>query len=163
MKMTRHWLIWCFGDNKWQSITWRLQRRHMSVTTFKITSYSVVFSIVLFRQSKKETSKLRITGPLWWIPVTKCQLCGKRFHAMTGTWNNDNKDRWHIFGYQGPRRCYFLVCLLPQRYITLYTTRLYVINVAGSLCSCYGPLARYAKLRVRMRRECRERFPRHRR
>ena len=24
-----------------------------------------------------------------------------------------------------------------------------------------GPLARYAKLRVRMRRECRERFPRH--
>ena len=25
-----------------------------------------------------------------------------------------------------------------------------------------GPLARYAKLRVRMRRECRERFPRHR-
>ena len=27
----------------------------------------------------------------------------------------------------------------------------------------HGPLARYAKLRVRMRRECRERFPRHRR
>ena len=27
----------------------------------------------------------------------------------------------------------------------------------------YGPLARYVKLRVRMRRECRERFPRHRR
>ena len=26
-----------------------------------------------------------------------------------------------------------------------------------------GPLARYIKLRVRMRRECRERFPRHRR
>ena len=26
-----------------------------------------------------------------------------------------------------------------------------------------GPLARYAKLRVRMRRECRERFPRDRR
>ena len=25
-----------------------------------------------------------------------------------------------------------------------------------------GPLARYQKLRVRMRRECRERFPRHR-
>ena len=31
--------------------------------------------------------------------------------------------------------------------------------------NCYnrGPLARYAKLRVRMRRECRESFPRHRR
>ena len=27
----------------------------------------------------------------------------------------------------------------------------------------YGPLARYVKLRVRMRRECQERFPRHRR
>ena len=27
----------------------------------------------------------------------------------------------------------------------------------------HGPLTRYAKLRVRMRRECRERFPRHRR
>ena len=27
----------------------------------------------------------------------------------------------------------------------------------------HGSLARYAKLRVRMRRECRERFPRHRR
>ena len=25
-----------------------------------------------------------------------------------------------------------------------------------------GPLAKYVKLRVRMRRECRERFPRHR-
>ena len=25
----------------------------------------------------------------------------------------------------------------------------------------HGPFARYAKLRVRMRRECRERFPRH--
>ena len=32
------------------------------------------------------------------------------------------------------------------------------------LCVCpHGPLARYTKLRVRMRRECRERFPRHRR
>ena len=29
--------------------------------------------------------------------------------------------------------------------------------------SKHGPLARYVKLRVRMRRECRERFPRHRR
>ena len=29
--------------------------------------------------------------------------------------------------------------------------------------SFHGSLARYAKLRVRMRRECRERFPRHRR
>ena len=29
--------------------------------------------------------------------------------------------------------------------------------------TCHGPLARYVKLRVRMRRECRERFPRHRR
>ena len=29
--------------------------------------------------------------------------------------------------------------------------------------SRHGPLARYVKLRVRMRRECRERFPRHRR
>ena len=28
--------------------------------------------------------------------------------------------------------------------------------------SVHGPLARYVKLRVRMRRECRERFPRHR-
>ena len=27
----------------------------------------------------------------------------------------------------------------------------------------HGPLTRYVKLRVRMRRECRERFPRHRR
>ena len=30
-------------------------------------------------------------------------------------------------------------------------------------CQPHGPLARYAKLQVRMRRECRERFPRHRR
>ena len=37
----------------------------------------------------------------------------------------------------------------------------------GQTLSCpylrNGPLARYAKLRMRMRRECRERFPRHRR
>ena len=30
------------------------------------------------------------------------------------------------------------------------------------LSAVHGPLARYVKLRVRMRRECRERFPRHR-
>ena len=35
------------------------------------------------------------------------------------------------------------------------------LNVLRHVCN--GPLARYVKLRVRMRRECRERFPRHRR
>ena len=34
-------------------------------------------------------------------------------------------------------------------------------TIAPDYCP-HGPLARYAKLRVRMRRECRERFPRHR-
>ena len=48
------------------------------------------------------------------------------------------------------------------------------INFASCIISCiyqwhigevliHGPLARYAKLWVRMRQECRERFPRHRR
>ena len=34
---------------------------------------------------------------------------------------------------------------------------------ASCISARHGPLARYVKLRVRMRRECRERFPRHRR
>ena len=38
----------------------------------------------------------------------------------------------------------------------------YTRNRAVTLKDVHGPLARYAKLRVRMRRECRERFPRHR-
>ena len=45
------------------------------------------------------------------------------------------------------RYCAKLSNICPQNYIVL----------------SHGPLARYAKSRVRMRRECRERFPRHRR
>ena len=37
-----------------------------------------------------------------------------------------------------------------------------VVDIAVTV-TYNGPLARYVKLRVRMRRECRERFPRHRR
>ena len=33
--------------------------------------------------------------------------------------------------------------------------------IINCFCKCNGPLARYIKLRVRKRRECRERFPRH--
>ena len=36
-------------------------------------------------------------------------------------------------------------------------------DVMAWKCFTHGPLARYVKLRVRMRRECRERFLRHRR
>ena len=45
-------------------------------------------------------------------------------------------------------------------------TTLNVICSNLNFATCYlihGSLARYVKLRVRMRRECRERFPRHRR
>ena len=42
------------------------------------------------------------------------------------------------------------------------THLLYIINTMGAdVLGTYGPLARYIKLRVRMHRECRERFPRH--
>ena len=47
----------------------------------------------LLGASIKGTSKIRITGPLWrestgdrWIPLTKGQLCGKRFDVMTSSW-----------------------------------------------------------------------------
>ena len=36
-------------------------------------------------------------------------------------------------------------------------------NLSVRLWYLHGPLARYVKSRVRMRRECRKRFPRHRR
>ena len=36
-------------------------------------------------------------------------------------------------------------------------------NQSARRCDMHGPLARYVKLRVRMRRECRERFPCHQR
>ena len=44
-----------------------------------------------------------------------------------------------------------------------YSLFLYFPHHVYRYLSWDGPLARYAKLRVRMRRECRERFPRHRR
>ena len=39
----------------------------------------------------------------------------------------------------------------------------YSVITTNMTTSWHGPLARYAKLRVRMHRLCRERFPRHRR
>ena len=39
---------------------------------------------------------------------------------------------------------------------------MYPMSLAPDPISIHGPLARYVKFRVRMRRECRERFPRHR-
>ena len=38
-----------------------------------------------------------------------------------------------------------------------------VIRIGSACYHFHGPLARYGKLRVRMRRECQEHFPRHRR
>ena len=38
----------------------------------------------------------------------------------------------------------------------------FILYLELPLSRTHGPLARYAKLRMRMRRECRERFPRHR-
>ena len=42
--------------------------------------------------NKKENTMLRIAGPWWgkstgdrWIPLTKCQQCGKCFHVMTSS------------------------------------------------------------------------------
>ena len=51
-----------------------LQWHYMSITTFQITD---CLCNMLFRHTAKE--KLRCQ----WIPLTKCQLCGKRFHGMT--------------------------------------------------------------------------------
>ena len=50
------------------------------------------------------------------------------------------------------RLCYELALGLSERATDF---------IASQICR-NGPLARYVKLRVRMRRECRERFPRHR-
>ena len=55
-------------------------------------------------------------------------------------------------------------CVVDIRASTLHATSPLHITwiIKQHRCSIHGPLARYAKLRVRMRRECRERFPRHR-
>ena len=55
-------------------------------------------------------------------------------------------------------------CIVDIRAPTLNATSPLPITwiIKQHRCSIHGPLARYAKLRVRMRRECRERFPRHR-
>ena len=51
-------------------------------------------------------------------------------------------------------------CNVSYAYMYIYHP---TIAVFKSSIPYHGPLARYAKSRVRMRRECRERFPRHRR
>ena len=55
-----------------------LQWRHVNVTASQITDNSTVSSNSLFGADIKETSKIRVTGPLWWdftgdrwIPLTK--------------------------------------------------------------------------------------------
>ena len=49
-----------------------------------------------FMLASKKTPKLRVTGQLWgestgdrWIPITKGQLCGKRFDIMTSSCVDD--------------------------------------------------------------------------
>ena len=54
-----------------------------------------------------------------------------------------------------------LDCATMQQAINC--VNVYLVLYRHMVALGYGPLARYAKLRVRMRRECRERFPRHRR
>ena len=69
--------------------------------------------------------------------------------------------------------------MVRKQQLLTKTNRFYIFSLISWLWSVYfiggpavsavvlncrhGPLARYAKLRVRMRRECRKRFPRHRR
>ena len=62
---------------------------------------------------------------------------------------------WHlVIAWDRPARCHWI----PALVVTVRDIS--IIRLGWAL---YGPLTRYAKLRVRMRRECRERFPRHRR
>ena len=69
----------------------------MGVTAFKITGDTSVCSTASPVEQKQSTSKPWIT--LWiesagdqWIPFTKDQHCGKRFHALMQTWHQQ-------FGY----------------------------------------------------------------
>ena len=61
------------------------------------------------------------------------------------------------------RRYYCLLTHLTATTGCLYENQVFLFDLFNSLRLSDGPLAIYAKLRVRMRRECRERFPRHRR
>ena len=49
----------------------------------------------------------------------------------------------------------------PEKPVERYSACSYH-SVSSLVIYLYGPLTIYVKLRVRMRRECRERFPRHR-
>ena len=55
------------------------------------------------------------------------------------------------------------VCFCTNRFARLLHVRFLQNRYQEKQIYClpHGPLARYANLRVRMRRECRERFPRH--
>ena len=75
---------------------------------------------------------------------------------------------WSCIWYQLLAKCSFIAITLKRKWqLSMQWMRKKLIKMLRfgfqKTNIHHGPLARYAKSRVRMRRECRERFPHHRR
>ena len=132
-----------------------------------------------FQCSEADQAVERTAGlwMIWDVLVLIRHHCNAQ--SLTGVFVHDCSRVWWIAGWWiGANLKYALnVCLtddVPEMsYIHIWSVSLRRINQTSFdflvrimhhiYMICHGPLARYAKLRVRMRRKCWERFPRHRR
>ena len=82
---------WYFINSNFHYMQWG----HMSVSAFQTTGISTdCLTVCSGLEQRNNMQKIRVIGPLWgestsywWIPITKGQLCGRRFHTMTSLWS----------------------------------------------------------------------------
>ena len=71
--------------------TWTLLTTQIGHVSAKFRQFDCLFNCLSSSNDDKIVTRfLRgISTGDWWIPLTKCQSCGKRFHVMTSSWNVD--------------------------------------------------------------------------
>ena len=133
-----HYLYWCYCSNKclifkiykiamsannlitsWRTITVTPHERH-GVSNYQ--QRECCFNS-LSRITPRKISQVRITGPLCrestgngWIPLTKGQIFGKRFHVMTSVCNQQfgKNMEWHRQEVWAPCTCKHGNMWVPQ-------------------------------------------------
>ena len=157
-RLNKQWWGW------WFETASRLSWRHCNEIPTECLSlvhgrWSNNFASIIYKRILRISLMSTALGiVIRWMLQKKCWWC-VRIGSCNGLVPAGNKPLPEPFFYPD----------IPQYGVTTPQIQRYqsTISTASELghhcvCRCHGPLARYVKLRVRMRRECRERFPRHR-